>query len=255
MTTPRTCLALVLTLLAIPAFATDPVIPSGIDTFHTDAATTFANFALDPIPADFFCPGSRPFAGRIPLRGEPIATFPEGALGNADTIFMRLDDAVFDKDGVANTRIQFKALSLVSIRPIKNQCGSFDVAVTLEGEQPISDRMTIVREGEHGGYFLTEFDAEFRITFTPVEGWMKRQLVFVQHERMRGVHTWTDAPGEGGLPYKGNLLIDTDADGQPDTEVSKASNFAVGWGLSFEGKPILLKALSNDHGVTGTTME
>lgn len=256
MTTSRTCLALVLTLLAIPAFAADSVIRSGIDAFHTDASTTFANFALDPIPADFFCAGSRPFSGRVPMRGEPIATFPEGALGNADTIFMRLDDVVINDDGVANTRIQFKALSLVSIRPIKTTCGSFDVSVTLEGEQPISDRMTIVREGEHGGFFATEFDADFRITFTPVEGWMKRQLVLLRTDTMRGVHTWSDKPGDGSLPYKGTLLIDTDLDGQPETQVSGVSNFAVGWGLSFEGQPIPLKAVTSadcgSHDVTAS---
>ncbi len=238
----RTCLALVLTLLAIPAFAADPVILSGIDAFHTVADSTYALFALDPIPADFFCAGSRAFSGRVPMRGEPIATFPAEALGNADTIFVRLDDAVFNEEGVANTRIQFKALSLVSTRPIKTKCGSFDVSVTLEGEQPISDHMTIVREGERGGFFVTEFDADFRITFTPVEGWMKRQLVLVRTETMRGVHTWADKPGDGSLPHKGTLLIDTDLDGQPETQVSGVSNFAVGWGLSFEGEPIRLKA-------------
>lgn len=245
MTTSRSVFAVVLTLLAVPAFAVDPAILAGVDVFHTEAdGSTFTQFALDPIPADFFCPGSRPFSGKVPMRGVPVATYPEGALGNADTIFLRLDDAVFDENGVAKTRIQFKALSLVSIWPIKTRCGSFNVRVTLDGEQPISSEMIIVREQADGGFFVTEFEADFRITFVPVEGWIKRQFSIVRSETMRGVHTWASSPGDRGMHYKGAVLIDTDADGEPETQVPGTSNFAAGWGLSYEGKPITLKAIT-----------
>ncbi|MCP4658542.1 MAG: hypothetical protein GY856_24275 [bacterium] len=248
-TTRRIFLALVctLTLLAIPAFAADPVIRSGVDVFETGDATA-AYFALDPIPADFFCPGSRAFSGKVPMKGVPLATSPPEAFGKADTIFERLDDAVFDDNGVAHTRIQFKALALVSVRPIKNKCGSFNLSVTLDGEQPISSDMTIVRERDDGGFFVTSFDTEFRLTFTPVEGWMKKRLELVRSETMRGVHSWASKPGDGSLPYKGSVLVDTDGDGEPETALPGRSNFAPGWGLSFDGQPIRLKAQSWEPG-------
>ncbi len=231
-----------LALLAIPAFA-DPVIQSGVDVFETKDGT-FAYFALNPIPADFFCPGSRPFSGAIPLKGVPLETYPPEAFGKADTIFERLDDAVFDENGVAQTRIQFKALALESVRPLKTMCGSFNLSVTLDGEQPISSDMTIVREREDGGFFATSFDANFRLTFTPVEGWMKKKLELVVNETMRGVHSWSSKPGDGSIPHKGHVLLDTDGDGEPETSVPGRSNFAPGWGLTFDGQPIQLKQQS-----------
>ena len=45
------------------------------------------------------------FAGRIPFKGVPVATSVPGVLGATDTITQRLDDAVFNRRGVATTRL------------------------------------------------------------------------------------------------------------------------------------------------------
>ena len=85
----------VLTLLALPAAAADRVIVNGIDPWVTVAqGKTFADFSAQPIPAGFFCALSEPFTGRINLRGVPLVTGEPGALGKADTIIQRLDDAL-----------------------------------------------------------------------------------------------------------------------------------------------------------------
>ena len=103
----------VLLLIALPMSAADQVIQSGIDIWRTPGnGTTFVDFLKEPIPAGFFCFKSKPFSGRIVFRGVPIVTGESGALGKTDTIIQRLDDAVFDENGVANTRIQMRALHL-----------------------------------------------------------------------------------------------------------------------------------------------
>src|SRR6185436_3867248 len=128
-------LAVVL-LVGVSPLAADVVIQRGIDTFTTVGnGTTFYDFAANPIPAGFFCKSSAPFTGRVAFRGLPLETGAPGQLHGADTVIERLDDAVFDDSGAAMTRIRFRALSLVSIAPIKTGCGAFHVYASLAGEQ------------------------------------------------------------------------------------------------------------------------
>src|SRR6185436_4942342 len=101
----------------------------------------------------FFCANSAPFTGIVFLKGSPLATGTPGALGNTDTIVQRLDDAVFAKSGMATTRIQLRALNLVSMFPIKTSCGDFNVKAFLDGDQPIT-RMRINRENPNGGSYI-----------------------------------------------------------------------------------------------------
>lgn len=73
---------LTLALAVTPAQAVDRFIDSGIDFWTTRAdGTTFFDFGQEVVPADFFCTGSKPFAGKVASKGVPIATFPQGALG------------------------------------------------------------------------------------------------------------------------------------------------------------------------------
>jgi hypothetical protein len=90
------------------------------------------------------------------LRGLPLTTGAPGQIGSTDTIVERLDDAVFDAKGTAVTRIQFRALSLVSAAPIKTTCGAFLAYVSLAGQQRVT-RMTIYRKKEAGGTFARKW--------------------------------------------------------------------------------------------------
>src|SRR5215217_5402815 len=117
----------------------DPAIKPGIDVFTTvGRGFTYYDFSKNPVPASFFCDSSSTFTGRVALKGLPVETGTPGQLRNTDTIVERLDEAVFDAHGVAETRIRFRALSMVSIAPIKSSCGAFHVYVTLDGKQPVT---------------------------------------------------------------------------------------------------------------------
>ena len=214
--------------LVSPVFAADRVIQNGIDVWVTKAAgKTFVEFSNKPIPAGFFCPGSAAFTGTVALRGVPIVTGAPGELGGADTIVQRLDDAVFDKRGVAVTRIQVRALSLKSVEPVQTSCGKFDVSVALEGAQPTT-RMRIVRDNEQGGRYFAPLSLNTRVTFTPVGrvgGEALEVLVPVRFPAAPN-SAWQMAPG--APKAAGFVLVDTDGDRSPDTYLPGMSNFIAG---------------------------
>ncbi|HEX6903154.1 MAG TPA: hypothetical protein VF789_25780 [Thermoanaerobaculia bacterium] len=216
--------------VAVPAVAADRVIRGGIDIWATKPdATTHYDFADNAIPAGFFCANSEPFTGMIYLKGSPIATGTPGALGNADTIVERLDDAVFAKNGVATTRIRMRALSLVSMAPVKTSCGLFNAKVTLDGDQPTTI-MRIVRETRDGGSYIAPLAFNARIEFTPVEGGrfvrprvLRKSIQFMAKPNA----TWTSRPPADLVTHKGFVKVDTDGDGAPDAFLEGTSNFSA----------------------------
>ncbi len=233
-------LALAVLLLAGVSYASaDPVIQRGIDTFTTTSSgTTFYDFAQSPIPAGFFCKGSPAFTGRVTFRGLPLETGVPGQLRNADTVIERLDDAAFDRNGVAVTRIQFKALSMVSINPIRTGCGAFHVYVKLDGPQRVTT-MKIYRTEQDGGHFVAPLAVNVRLTFIPVKkGRNTRNL------ELTNSFTFPAEP----LPWSltagartkriSSAVVDTNGDLTPDTSLAGTSNFWPGWtpGGIFETK-------------------
>lgn len=230
----KKCLTAMMCLLAMalavgPVLAADNVIFNGSDFWVTPAdGGTFADFTQEPIPAGFFCSKSAPFTGRITFKGVPLTTA-EGPLGRIDTIVQRLDDAHFNKRGVATTRIQMRALLLESIAPVKTACGSFRVKVRLEGVQPIT-RMRIERQSEDGGLFTSSLAVNVRMSFLPVSGRTNERLEVTRNIRFRpSVIPWSIRNGDtGGFEKTGVLLVDTDGDGRPDTYLPGTSNFAAG---------------------------
>ncbi|HEX6904407.1 MAG TPA: hypothetical protein VF789_32160 [Thermoanaerobaculia bacterium] len=220
--------ALLISCLGTPTFAADRVIQNGIDVWSTPGdGSTFVDFAKTPIPAGFFCPGSSPFAAKVAFRGEPLVTGTPGALGATDTIVQRLDDAAFNKKGVAVTRIQARALSLKSLAPIENECGKFNVTASLEGPQPIT-RMVIARDNEKGGRFSAPLSLNVKVRFEPVGRVGGESLeipVEVRFAASRNVpwQTKTVAPVPAGF-----VLVDTDGDRVADTYLPGTSNFLAG---------------------------
>lgn len=215
--------------LAVPALAADHVIANGIDLWRTPGdGSSYADFSEDPIPAGFFCPGSAPFTGTIIMKGIPIATDRPGALRNTDTIIQRLDNARFNKRGVATTRIQMKALQFEGLTPVKTVCGVFKAYVRLDGEQPIT-RMRIVRDHEKGGRVIAPISVNLKISFEPVgrettEVWeLRQELRFPPAPLMEWVGNRF-----GSSVVHGFIKVDTDSDGVPDTFLPGTSNFAAG---------------------------
>jgi hypothetical protein len=228
-------------LLAAPAAAAGTVVYAGSDLWRTPGdGGTLTDFRFDPIPAGFFCGGSEPFAGRITFKGAPLATRPEGALGATDTLVQRLDDAVFDRNGVARTRIRVGALSFVSREPVATSCGAFNVAVGLEGPQPVTE-MVIVRDRPNGGHFQAPISVVVRLVFTPAGGGKEqlelvRQLDFAPSAAAR----WSDPEvAPAALARAGFVRVDTDGDLSPDTYLPGTSNFAAGWNSTEGGTEAL----------------
>lgn len=225
------CLVVVLTvLLAVPALAADRVIYNGVDLWRTVGdGSTHADFAKNPIPAGFFCSKSEPFAGRIGFRGVPVATNTPGALDKTDTIVQRLDDAVFNKNGVAHTRLQVRSLNFESIEPIQTACGRFNAKISLDGEQPITP-MRIVRENAGGGRFFAPISVNVKISFTPVGRPAVEPLEFRKSLRFPPLSNqrWESVSAQSGNKIQGFLLVDTDGDRVPDTYLPGTSNFGVG---------------------------
>jgi hypothetical protein len=232
----RAILSLIaLAFLAVPALAADRVITNGIDPWVTVAGgKTFADFSAQPIPAGFFCALSEPFTGRINLRGRPLVIGEAGALGKADTIIQRLDDAVFNRRGVATTRIQIKALRLESEAPFQTACGAFNLHVTLSGEQQPVTRMKIIRQNARGGRFEAPVSVHAKLTFVPVGGALGRKAL-APVELTQSVNfapdpkaQWAYDPGPRNLRKAGFVSVDTDGDNVVDTYLPGTSNFVAG---------------------------
>ncbi len=218
-------------LFGLSPLAATPTIERGIDVFTTPAdGKTAYDFARTPIPAGFFCKGSKPFTGRIAFKGLPLTTEIPGQLGSVDTVVERLDDAVFDAKGTAVTRLQFRALSLVSIAPVKTNCGAFHAYVSLAEKQRVTT-MRIHRTEEGGGNFVAPLATDVRLTFIPVKparGKIARKL------ELTGSFTFpatplpwslTDSSMAKGLEA---LVVDTNGDLTPDSRLPGRSNFVPG---------------------------
>ncbi len=215
--------------LGLSPLAADPLIERGIDVFTTPAdGNTFYDFARNPIPAGFFCDKSKPFRGRIAFKGLPLVTETAGQLGSADTVVERLDDAVFNARGRATTRIQFRALSLVSIAPIKNACGEFHTYVSLSPKQRVTT-MTLYRTQEGGGNFIAPLAVDARMIFIPVKPIQEKEARKLE---LTGRITFpaTSIPWSftDGAKSLGFVVVDTDGDQIPDRLLPGPSNFFPG---------------------------
>lgn len=209
----------------------DSAISRGIDTFTTlDDGKTAYNFAQNPIPAGFFCEGSAAFSGRVTFRGLPLMA--NGNIHGNDTIVERLDDAVFDANGRASTRVRFRALSLVSSRPIRTACGAFYAYVSLDGRQRAT-AMQIYRTHERGGEFVAPLALNVRLTFIPAtpakSPRSSRKLELRTSFTFPAISLpWSFRPGPQTSKV-GPIVVDTNGDLKPDTRLTGNTNFAPGW--------------------------
>ncbi len=150
-------IAALLLLSPVPTVTAQDVLP-GFDLWTTPPGGATHDFAGDPIPADFFGPGSDPFTGFVGFVGVPIPTHAGQPTGGADTIVERLAPAPLD-GGPAAIPIELVALSLTSVSPItvtfnggqNPEQWAIDVAVG--GTAPSGGGMTITRADANGGTY------------------------------------------------------------------------------------------------------
>ncbi|MFN7963772.1 MAG: hypothetical protein U0002_21090 [Thermoanaerobaculia bacterium] len=223
-----TVLLLVMGLVAAPLLAAD-TISRGIDTFTTTKdGSTFYDFSKNPIPAGFFCPGSAAFTGRIAFKGLPLATSVPGALHGRDTVIERLDDATFDASGAATTRLRFRALSMVSLEPLKTTCGSFNVFVSLAPNQRTT-LMHIYRVNELGGTFVAPLAVDVKMSFQPVRGVAGKNLELVGSFTFPAVAIPWATSTPAGTSKVGSVVVDTNGDRIPDASLGGSTGFNAGW--------------------------
>jgi len=153
-------------------------IEAGSDIWSTVECETYKDFSEDPIPADFFGPGSLPFTERIELHGVPLG---EPRLGQyANTVVSRLENAILRGPGSSATvPIQLEVLALQTAHPIMvgfsdNTYRQYFVDVQAynprgKEAQPVGS-MTIRQHDEYGGTFDSVLPIHPRFTFWPVEG-------------------------------------------------------------------------------------
>ena len=142
------------------------VIQAGPDYWATPAAEM--DFAGDPLPSDFFGPGSDPFDGAVYMTGQPID--PSSAL--ADTIIERLHDVAFTAPaGSEVVDIEMVELNLVSTQPILVTSNGgvdselYDVTLTLDSNASSTGQMTITKTHENGGTFDAYLNVPVVFTF------------------------------------------------------------------------------------------
>jgi hypothetical protein len=197
----------------------------GLDSWITKGdGTSFVDFSRQPIPAGFFCAGSKAFTGKVVWLGAAIST--DDPRVAVDTLVQRLDDVTFDERGRGVSRLQMKALNLESVAPIQTDCGAYNVRANLAGRQPIT-RMQIFLEGNDGGRYLAPLALNAKLTFTPADRG-GRSL-----ELRRSLRLGADARAQWAFNREkarpqGTIQVDTDGDGIPDTALPRSSNFSAG---------------------------
>jgi hypothetical protein len=208
--------------------AAGEVILAGLDVWITPPdGSTLASFADDPIPAGFFCQASEIFDGTIAFMGRPVEVVPQGSLGEADTLVLRTTDAELNAELEATTMAQVVAMNLVSIEPVETVCGPFNVAVTLNGPQPLTE-MQIIQENAFGGTYHAPLTVNVTLSFTPVADPNATPLVLGRAVDFMASPTSTWA-WLGGVSSGGAVEVDVDGDLVVDTLLPGTSNFSAGF--------------------------
>jgi len=221
------------------------IIEPGVDLWTTPSGTSFdMHFTVMPVPADFFDPGSEPFADAIPLKGSPLITSPPGALGSTDCIIRRPNPPVIlPMPGSSGTvPIEIIALNLVSVNPItvKYITGppeQWIVQVTLSSQMPQQlGQMTIRKKCCNGGTFDSQLPVTPKFIFTRISDNAKRVLdlggflppIMFQ---TTGGHWSHDIQAPFNLQTSPGLVaVDNDLNnGTPDILIPPSSCFTAGF--------------------------
>lgn len=136
---------------------------------------TFVNFNVNPIPADFFGPGSDPFTATVTLIGDPINPT---TLGSTSTLVQRNINPFLPADppgGPVPVQIEIIELRLVSQAPVTVTFNggmtpeAWDLRVTLDPNvAPPVGQMTATKTHANGGVFDAVLPVQPRYTFTRV---------------------------------------------------------------------------------------
>ncbi len=178
-------------LVSLGAVASaDPVFAGDSIFSIVPGQQSYFDFAILPIPADFFAPGSQPFGGLVMIWGEPFGPTPFGFFDNEDTLVTRGPDP-FERSALPPTDqsvpIEIVALNLKSIQPIQVDFsgGSSEfwyVGMTLQPSLPGTGQLQIRQQTLDGGHFQGQF-------------FVQPQFVFVRKQDVDAAALGLIAPG------------------------------------------------------------
>lgn len=229
-----TCWMAVL-LIALPATA--QTIPKGTDALAT-ADGSVADFSLDPLPADFFCPGSAPFTGVIDFVGLPLSTNPPGIVGDADTIIARLAPADLS-GGTATVPVKVEAVSMRSRDLVVINCGGVATSWRVKaclcgcecggGAQATTQLDLVLDDPACGcGHASGELEFEICLTFVNVDtGAMRGPVQRPVHLKVANMPFCFDPP-PGVVVATMPFEVDTSCDGVVDCFVPGSEKFVPG---------------------------
>ncbi len=229
-------LAVLLSVYGTECPAAPYCVPAGDDCYRTPCdGGTFADFSENPIPADFFEPGSEPFDGVITLGG--------GTGSAPDTVFHRIDEMCFQPDlpvGVT-TPLELVQLNLISCEPVTIMINGtptlWDVEMTLGEPQP-PGLMQAFMTGPSGGVFSAHY------TIQPV-------YTFIETEPPFNIVVWD--PGALGLPpveMEMGPLSDIPWSVDESFDMCTLDGFAAGVTTDEGGAPCAADACANSTNTT-----
>ena len=159
-----------------------PGVPK-IDPWKSNSAAQMChNFGVPgspAIPADFFAPGSDPFAGTVCLVGTPLGVTAFGDFGEADTLVSRTADP-FDRCSMPSASPSAVSLEVVSLSLVDDSDPVvvtfnggqnpelWDVAVDLSTVTPSAGSLTATKTHCNGGTYTSVLNVLPRFTFTKV---------------------------------------------------------------------------------------
>jgi hypothetical protein len=233
---------LALFVLAAPAAAQPPILP-GVDLFSTGTGQnpTVVSFANNPIPADFFCPGSAPFTGAIALQGVPLSTSPAGVTGGADTIVERLTQGNF-VNGVATIPVIVRALQLTSVSTLQVTCANgtttnWRVDSCLCGQQPRTNIEVKVDDPVCGcGHFSGKLSLNVCLRFTEIHTGETRGPIRQPITLAINNMPWCPKAGTGETTVNERFKVDSNCDGQTDIDLPGTTNFHPGWTCALQAQ-------------------
>jgi hypothetical protein len=215
------------------AMATDVL--AGVDLWVTTAAgnVTYVDCSLNPLPPDFFGPGSDPFDGIIYFKGVPLSA----ELGLTDTVVERLDDAILPTCPSSDTvDIEIIALDLVSTEPITvtynggQNPESWDVQMCLSDvASPQTGSMTINQNCAAGGTFSAALPVKPKLTFVSVGPALERDYYPGTITYTTNGHWLYDDNGFNVITSPGTVSVDHDCNNSTlEVTVGSSSNFYPG---------------------------
>jgi len=216
----------------------------GIDAFRTSPGDQIflPDFQGNPIPADFFDPGSDAFGAPVCLRGgPPVLTNPPltdfGASSETDTIIERLNFCTFNAfPDFCSVGVEMRAISLVSVEPITVAYNGgqnpelWDIRVCLSDlPQPPGGTMDINRDDPNSGVFFSFIQVLPKFIFVRQSDSAIREIDFGQDARPPLNYVQVQGVWDINPPYTipaATLLVDPECDGTPDVgPLPASSNF------------------------------